>query len=145
MRIDSAADLEHLHELDQKLWSVLGCPTSGLEFDTRTLQMLDSDGDGQIRSPEIIAATRWITTVLKDASLLFTPGDSVPLDAIDTSNPEGAKLASSARQIITYLGLGERKDISVAWPTSPSSTRRNTSTATASSPLRSRPTMNCAR
>ena len=47
-------------------------------------------------------------------TLLFTPGDSVPLDAIDTSNPEGAKLASSARQIITYLGLGERKDISVA-------------------------------
>ena len=114
VRIDSAADLEHLHELDQKLWSVLGCPTSGLEFDTRTLQMLDSDGDGQIRSPEIIAATRWITTVLKDAALLFTPGDSVPLDAINTSNPEGAKLASSARQIITYLGLGERKEIGVA-------------------------------
>ncbi len=49
-------DLRHLGELDQKLWSVLACPTSGLEFDTRTLQLLDGDGDGRIRAPEIIAA-----------------------------------------------------------------------------------------
>lgn len=56
VRIETADDLRHLGELDQKLWSALACPTSGLEFDTRTLQVLDADGDGRIRAPEIIAA-----------------------------------------------------------------------------------------
>ena len=56
--IENADDLRHLGELDQKLWSVLACPTSGLEFDTRTLQMIDSDGDGRIRAPEVIAAAK---------------------------------------------------------------------------------------
>ena len=48
VRIDNAQDLLHLGELDQKLWAVLACPTSGLEFDARTLQLIDSDGDGRI-------------------------------------------------------------------------------------------------
>jgi len=51
VRLDSADDLRHLAELDQKLWAVLGCPTAGLEFDERTLAMIDTDGDGRIRSP----------------------------------------------------------------------------------------------
>ena len=90
VRIETADDLRHLGELDQKLWSVLACPTSGLEFDTRTLQVLDSDGDGRIRVPEIVAAARWVCTVLKDPDVLFRGVDGLPLAAIDADNPEGA-------------------------------------------------------
>ena len=51
VRLDTAEDLLRLHELDQKLWAALSCPVSGLEFDPRTLAMLDTDGDGRIRVP----------------------------------------------------------------------------------------------
>ena len=39
---------------------MLACPTSGLEFDSRTLQLLDVDNDGSIRAPEIIDATKGV-------------------------------------------------------------------------------------
>jgi hypothetical protein len=45
--------------LDQKLWVALSCPTKGIEFDARTLELLDSDADGHIRAPELLAAIDW--------------------------------------------------------------------------------------
>lgn len=104
VRLETAQDLENLGQLDQKLWSVLGCPTTGLEFDSRTLALIDGDGDGQIRSPEIVAAVRWVCDVLKDPGILFKDGDTLALAAFDTDHPEGAKLAASARQILDYMG-----------------------------------------
>ena len=114
VRIETADDLRHLGELDQKLWSVLACPTSGLEFDTRTLQVLDSDGDGRIRVPEIVAATRWVCTVLKDPDVLFRGIDGLPLAAIDAEHPEGAKLLATAKKVLDYIGKPDADSVSVA-------------------------------
>ena len=44
--ITSGEDIAHLGELDRKLWTVLSCPTKGLEFDQKTLAHIDSDGHG---------------------------------------------------------------------------------------------------
>ena len=49
-------DLLNLEHLDQKLWVALSCPVKGLELDEKTLAMIDADGDGRIRVPELIAA-----------------------------------------------------------------------------------------
>lgn len=111
--IENAEDLRHLGELDQKLWSVLACPTSGLEFDTRTLQMLDADGDGRIRAPEIIAATQWVCSVLRDPSVLFSDNAGLPLAAIDSSSEEGGRILAAARGILTVLGKAEAEHITV--------------------------------
>ena len=55
VRLDSGADLLALEKLDQKLWVALACPTEGLEFDKKTLELIDSDSDGRIRAPELLA------------------------------------------------------------------------------------------
>ena len=60
----SAADLENLDTLDQKLWVALACPTQGLEFDARTLALIDGDHDGCIRPPEILAALACVDAVV---------------------------------------------------------------------------------
>ena len=104
VRIENAADLRHLDELDQKLWAVLACPTAGLEFDTRTLQLIDSDGDGRIRVPELRAAVHWVCATLRDPDLLFQPGDDLPLQAIDDRAPEGAALIAAAQDILARVG-----------------------------------------
>ena len=114
VRIDTVDDLRHLGELDQKLWSVLACPTSGLEFDSRTLQLLDTDGDGRIRAPEVIAAARWVCAVLKDPDGLFRSADALPLAAIDSAHPEGGKLLATAKKALAYLGKPEASAIAVA-------------------------------
>ncbi|MBQ2598542.1 MAG: hypothetical protein II580_02620, partial [Bacteroidales bacterium] len=46
VKITSGADIAHLGELDRKLWTVLSCPTRNLEFDQKTLDLLDTDHDG---------------------------------------------------------------------------------------------------
>lgn len=104
VRLDTADDLAHLHELDQKLWAALSCPVGGLEFDPRTLAMLDSDGDGRVRAPEILAAVKWVCSVLKDMRPLMAGSSSLPLAAINDSIPEGRLLLASARQIQNFLG-----------------------------------------
>lgn len=114
VRIETADDLRHLGELDQKLWSVLACPTSGLEFDTRTLQLLDGDGDGRIRAPEIVAAAKWVCAVLKDPGVLFSDADALPLAAIDADHPEGAKLLATAKKVLDYIGKADAQEIAVA-------------------------------
>jgi len=114
VRIETADDLRHLGELDQKLWSVLACPTSGLEFDTRTLQLLDGDGDGRIRAPEIVAAAKWVCAVLKDPGVLFSAADALPLAAIDADHPEGAKLLATAKKVLDYIGKADAQEIAVA-------------------------------
>jgi hypothetical protein len=104
VRLDTAEDLLHLGELDQKLWAALSCPVNGLEFDPRTLAMLDTNGDGRVRVPEILAAVNWVCTVLRDLRPLMAGSSSLPLAALDDSTPEGRRLLSSARQIQNFLG-----------------------------------------
>ena len=59
VRLETAAELLAIGELDQKLWVALACPAKGVEFDARTMAFVDSDADGFVRAPELIAAVDW--------------------------------------------------------------------------------------
>ena len=111
--IETGEDLRHLAELDPKLWTALSCPTTGLEFDARTLALLDTDGDGQIRVPEILAAVRWACQMVKEPQALFEDGE-LPIEAIDDSHEEGAVLKAAATQVLGYLGKAEAGSLGVA-------------------------------
>ena len=113
VNIKSGEDIRHLGELDQKLWTVLSSPVVGLEFDAKTLKMLDSDNNGRIHVNEVVKAAEWITSMLKDPDMLLKKEDTLPLSAINTENPEGARLLASAKQILKNLGL-KKDSISVA-------------------------------
>ncbi|MBN2492534.1 MAG: hypothetical protein JXQ29_16925 [Planctomycetes bacterium] len=113
VRLDAGADLVALEELDQKLWVALACPTRGVEFDTKTLDLIDTDHDGRIRAPEILAATKWAAGRLKNPDQLLKGSPSLPLAAIDTSKPEGKTLLASAQEILRNLGKKEAAAISI--------------------------------
>lgn len=113
VRLDSGADLMALDQLDQKLWVALACPASGLEFDSRTLALIDSDKDGRIRAPELIAAVKWAGNCLKNPNDLLKGSPELPLAAINDSIPEGKQLLSSARHILANLGKRDAAVISL--------------------------------
>jgi len=113
IKIDSGEDIAHLDELDQKLWTVLSCPVTGLEYDEKTLRILDTDSDGKVRVNEVVAAANWLTSILNDPDLLLKQEDTLPLEAFNKDNEEGLKLYNSARQILENLGL-DKKEISLA-------------------------------
>jgi len=113
VRLDSGADLQALATLDQKLWVALSCPTTSLEFDSRTLELLDTDNDGRIRPPEIIAAVKWACACLKNPDDLLKGSAALPLDAITDATAEGQQLLASARQILANLGKPDAAAIGV--------------------------------
>ena len=109
IQIATGEDIAHLGELDQKQWTVLSCPTAGLNFDAATLKILDADQDGTIHVGEVVAAAKWLTDVLKDKDLILKGSDSLPLNQINNRNPVGKRLLSSARRILENLGLNKNE------------------------------------
>ena len=112
VKILSGEDIRNLYQLDRKLWTVLSCPTVGLEFDEKALQMIDVDGDGRIRVDEVIKTSQWLTRIIKDADLLLKEADALKLEDFNTEDPDGARLQASARQILKNLGL-EKDEIAL--------------------------------
>ncbi|MEZ5541400.1 MAG: hypothetical protein R3F42_05090 [Pseudomonadota bacterium] len=106
-------DICHLPGLDQKLWAALSCPTRGVEFDQHTLNLLDGDGDGRIRVPEVLAAVTWACGILKEPGELLQSSAGLPLAAIDDSTEEGRQVLASARRILANL---DKADASVITP-----------------------------
>jgi hypothetical protein len=98
--LDNGADLLNLSQLDQKLWVALSCPTRGIEFDSTTLDFVDSDRDGIIRANEIIEAARWAGAQLHNPDSLIERRDTLPLAAINESTEEGALMLAAARHAL---------------------------------------------
>jgi hypothetical protein len=106
--LQTADDLRHLAELDQKLWIALSMPTRGVAIDARTLDLLDTDKDGHIRHPEVLAAIAWTDEVYRDVGRLFTGGETIALDALR----DGPVLAA-ARRLLANLGKPEATEVSL--------------------------------
>ncbi|MCL4177329.1 MAG: hypothetical protein KJ072_06245 [Verrucomicrobia bacterium] len=114
VNLTSGRDLLALDQLDQKLWVALSCPTRGLEFDPQTLDLIDTDKDGHIRVPEIIAAVKWAGSLLNDPDELLKESAELPLQAINVNSPEGTRILASARQILANLGKPDAQSISLS-------------------------------
>ncbi len=110
----SGADLANLESLDQKLWTALSCPVFGMEIDDRTLALIDTDNDQRIRVPEVIAAAKWLVSLVNNPDDLVQQNNSLPLSAINTSTVEGEAIYTSALQILRNLGRPEQPALSVA-------------------------------
>ena len=104
VQLDRGADFVNLRKLDQKLWVALACPTAGLEFDAKTLTLIDTNKDGRIRVQELIAAVEWTLVRLKQPDDLLRDLKSLPLDSINDAAPEGKAILLSAKQILANLG-----------------------------------------
>lgn len=118
VKITSGADIAHLGELDLKKWTVLSCPTTGLDIDDKSLKYIDSDNDGRIRVSDVIATSQWLTSVVKDTDLLIKGADHIDVEQFNQENADGVKLYNSAKQILDNLGkegsvisLADTKDI----------------------------------
>ena len=80
--IKGGKDIEHLAELDEKLWTVLSCPVSGLEIPDESLKLMDTNGDAKIHIQDVITTSQWLCSVLHDSNILLLGTDKLPLTAI---------------------------------------------------------------
>lgn len=107
-------DIARLGELDQKLWVALACPTRGIDFDARTLDLIDTDGDGRVRPPEVVAACEWVCARLRNPDVLLQGSDVLTLDDLDTGNPAGARLREEARRLLQIQGRPDATTLTLA-------------------------------
>ena len=77
--IKSGKDIQHLSELDEKLWTVLACPVSGLEIPEESLKCMDTDGDNKIHVADVVASAKWLCKVLRDPQVLLDAKASLAL------------------------------------------------------------------
>src|SRR5258706_2902402 len=109
VQLRDGGDLRELRTLDEKLWVAVAMPTKGVYFDAKTLAVLDLDGDGRVRLPEILKTIEWLDGTLANLDDLFKKGDSVALAAMK----DGPVLAG-ARRILANLGKADGARVSVA-------------------------------
>lgn len=69
--ITNGKDIQHLAELDEKLWAVLACPVSGLEISDESLKHMDNNGDQKIHIADVVRTAQWLCQVLRDPQVLF--------------------------------------------------------------------------
>ena len=104
VNLETGEDLEHLGELDQKLWTVLSCRVAGLEFDEKTLRLMDTDHDGRIRVNEVVAASKWLCKVMRDPELIVEGFSRVNFSDINSDNDEGKAVLEAAKTILARIG-----------------------------------------
>ena len=80
--IKSGKDIQHLAELDEKLWTVLACPVSGLEIPDESLALIDNNHDAKIHIADVIATAQWLCNTLQNPDVLLKGKDTLPLEAI---------------------------------------------------------------
>jgi hypothetical protein len=112
--LKTGADLLALESLDPKLWIAVSCPTKNLELDPRTLGLLDMDGDGRVRVPEILAAIRFCAARLRDVGVLLAGGAEVALESLRDDTPEGRATLGAIRHVLAQLGRPDATTIAVA-------------------------------
>lgn len=105
----NGADVINIGQLDQKLWMALAMPTRGIEFDPKTADLVDTDKDGRIRPPEVIAAVKWLDSALKDPGEILKGGDSVALSSIKDPN-----LVTGAKRVLGSLNKPDAQVITLA-------------------------------
>ena len=117
VKITTGADIAHLGELDPKKWTVLSCPSTGLEIDEKSLQYIDTDSDGRIRVNDIVATAQWMTAAIKNTDMLTKGADSIDIEQFNQEDANGKRLYNSSKQILANLGkegtvisLAETKD-----------------------------------
>lgn len=112
VNIQSGEDIRHLGELDEKMWTVLSCPTVGLEISDKTLQYVDVDKDQKIHVSDVVASAGWLCDVLQNPDVLLENKAELQLSEINQKSEQGGVLYKAAKQILSNLGKADAKSIS---------------------------------
>jgi hypothetical protein len=105
--LGSGSDLAALAQLDHKLWVALAYPVTGVEFDSKTLSLIDTDDDGRIRPPEIIEAVNWALARMNDPDVWLKGGAALPVESLRDDFDSCERIRAVACQILSEKGEPE--------------------------------------
>lgn len=86
-------DVAHLADLDRTYWVILSRPTAIPGREDPVAAALDTDGDGRVRVPDVLAAIAWLKPRLASFDRLFLPFEGLVPEDLRADTPEGKALA----------------------------------------------------
>ena len=118
VKLQCGEDVARLAELDPKQWFAISMPTTGVRFDKRMLELMDSDRDGRIRADEVVAAIEFLKSKGVDLDSLYhvTEDDRKALADVVSRQGDLAKLEPSAAEkkaIADWEAKGKEPDVAV--------------------------------
>lgn len=99
--IKDGKDIQHLAELDEKLWAVLACPVSGLELPEESLRCIDMDKDNKIHVKEVVETAQWLCSVLHKPDVLLAGTPSLQLTDIKDESLQAIATPLAVDGVIT--------------------------------------------
>ena len=116
VKLEKGEDVAHLAELDRKHWLAISMPVDGVRFDRRTLELMDTDGDGRVRTPEVLAAIEFLKEHEVDLDSLFNPSedDRNALADVVSRMADLAKAAPSEadeKAMAAWVAEGEKPEV----------------------------------
>jgi hypothetical protein len=105
--LSSFEDIEHIKDLDHKLWAALSMPVSRGKY-RRTLDILDSDHDGKVRIADILDAVEFLKSSLRTLEPIMSEGDSLSLAFIKNQD-----IASACGNIFKILEVPASESITL--------------------------------
>ena len=109
--LDTDWEWRHLANLDQKLWMAMSCPTKGLEFNAATLELLDPDKDGRIRSADILDAVAWVCERVKHPSQLKKGEKALGLGNLRDDTDAGKEIIAAFELVAEKSGSENGKSV----------------------------------
>ena len=118
INLTCGADIASLAEADRKLWTAISMPVKGVRFDTRTLELMDADHDGRVRTPEVLAAIDFLKSKNVDFDELFVKSetDEKALASVLERQADLAKIPPSDADkaaLVDWEAKGKTKEVAV--------------------------------
>ena len=116
VKFENGEDIANLAALDKKHWLAISMPVKSVRFDRRMLELMDTDGDGRIRTPEVIAAVEFLKSKGVDLNTLFSPSeaDKSALEDVLARQADLAKAEPSdddKKAIAAWEKAGQAKEV----------------------------------
>lgn len=105
--IRTGKDIQHLAELDEKLWTVLACPVSGLEIPDESLALIDHNHDVKIHIQDVVHTAEWLCGVLVDPEVLLQGADTLAVDAIKDESIKQVALLVAKDGLVSLSAVKE--------------------------------------
>ncbi len=100
-RLRDGGDIARLVTADRKEFQALSMPLTGVRFDRRTLELIDTDHDGRIRVGEIVGAIKFLQEQGVDLQELFDPkeSDRARLDELVKHQPPTPEPSAASKAV----------------------------------------------
>ena len=113
LKVESAADLKAVLNLDEAHWVATAAPIEMINCDSTFLKLLDTDNNGRILCFEVKDAISWLIDVFDNTDGITNGSEELSIDWLNAETPSGAEVKQACMNLLKELGADDSQQISL--------------------------------